>query len=112
MSMCVHVHIQIAGLNGTMVANQYVRSYPTQSNSPIRTAITFNNGGQWSLIEAPSVDVNGNAINCTLPSCSLHLFMQTSAYATLGVYSHQSALGLIASHGRIYLLDATTPEHL
>lgn len=81
-----------------MVANQYVRSSASQRNSPIRTVITFNNGGQWSLIQAPSVDVNGNAITCAIPSCSLHLFMQTSAYR-LGVYTHENAPGLIASHG-------------
>ena len=83
-----------------MIANQYVRSNPSQTNSPIRTLITFNNGGRWRLVEPPDVDVNGNAVSCEPPSCSLHFHMDTSDYFRLGVYAQDSAPGLIVAHGR------------
>ncbi|KAL5471539.1 hypothetical protein EMCRGX_G029663 [Ephydatia muelleri] len=100
----------IEGVNGTMVANQYVRSDPSQTNSPIRTLITFNNGGRWRLIEPPDVDVNGNAVNCEPPSCSLHFFMDTSDYFRLGVYAQDSAPGLIVAHGSLGAQLSSDPD--
>eukprot|EP00731_Ephydatia_muelleri_P019736 Em0012g561a len=100
----------IYGVNGTFVANQYVRSAPSEARSVIRTVITFNNGGQWSPIKAPSVDCLGQTISCSFPGCSLHLFMDTSYYNTLGVYSHSSAPGLIAAHGTYGQYRGSVPD--
>ncbi|CAI7997763.1 VPS10 domain-containing receptor SorCS2 [Geodia barretti] len=89
----------IEGVNGTLVANQYVRDSPSQTNAPKRTLITLDNGGYWELLIPPDVDVDGRALNCRPPVCSLHLHMDSSAYARLGVYSTPSAPGLIIAHG-------------
>ena len=43
--------------------------------------------------------MNGNTIICEPPDCSLHFHMDTSAYARLGVYSTDSAPGIIVAHG-------------
>ena len=47
----------------------------------------------------PDENVDGTAINCEPPDCSLHLQMDTSYYARLGVYSTESAPGIIVAHG-------------
>ena len=33
-----------------MIANQYVRDSPEDSNAPIRTLLTLDNGGNWELV--------------------------------------------------------------
>ncbi|CAI7997761.1 Sortilin-related receptor (Fragment) [Geodia barretti] len=93
------MNLYIEGVNGTLVANQYVRDSPSQTNAPKRTLITLDNGGYWELLIPPDVDVDGRALNCRPPVCSLHLHMDSSAYARLGVYSTPSAPGLIIAHG-------------
>ena len=50
-------------MNGTFIANQYV---PGTSHRQVRTLITFDNGVEWKLMEAPEVDINQNAIDCEL----------------------------------------------
>ena len=47
----------------------------------------------------PVEDVDGNTTNCEPPDCSLHLHMDTTEYARLGVYSTESAPGIIVAHG-------------
>ena len=41
---------QINGVNGTLIANQYVRDDPSQQDAPARTLITLDNGGFWELV--------------------------------------------------------------
>jgi len=53
--------MQISSMNGTLVANQ-------NDNGQIRTKITFNNGAEWHLIEAPKVTASNDEINCVLVS--------------------------------------------
>ena len=85
----------IQGVNGTMIANQYVREDPSESNPPVRTLITLDNGGTWEPLRAPTDAANP----CEPPLCSLHFHMDTSEYARLGVYSEASAPGIIVAHG-------------
>lgn len=75
------VSMQIEGVNGTLVANQYVRTDPSAAAGGMRTLISLDNGGNWELVHSPSSD------NCIPPQCSLHFHMTTSAYARTGVYS-------------------------
>ncbi len=89
----------IEGVNGTMVANQYVRDDPTVINAPMRTLLTLDNGGEWVLLRPPSRDVEGIPVSCEPPLCSLHFHMGTSDYARLGVYSEASSPGIIVAHG-------------
>ena len=78
---------QIDGVNGTLVANQFVRPDATQPGDTKRTLITLDNGGNWELVIAPDRYKNGTEVNCNPPQCSLHFHMSTSDYARLGVYS-------------------------
>ena len=52
-------------MNGTLIANQFVSTSRSQQN---RTVITFDNGARWQAIEAPSLGVDGNPINCDMVS--------------------------------------------
>jgi len=47
-------------MNGTFIANQLI-AFPN-----VRTLITFDNGVEWKLIEAPEVDVDQKEIGCEL----------------------------------------------
>jgi hypothetical protein len=100
----------IEGVNGTLIANQYVRDSPSQTNAPKRTLITLDNGGYWELLIPPDVDVDGRSLNCRPPACSLHLHMDSSAYARLGVYSTPSAPGLIIAHGNTNATLLSDPD--
>ena len=53
----------------------------------VRTVVTLDNGGEWSYISPPEIDLGGTPILCEPPSCSLHFHMASSQYARLGVYS-------------------------
>ena len=44
---------QINGINGTWIANQYVREDPSVANAHMRTLLTHNNGGFWELVSFP-----------------------------------------------------------
>ncbi|XP_065899121.1 VPS10 domain-containing receptor SorCS1-like isoform X4 [Dysidea avara] len=95
----------IDSMNGTLIANQFVSTSRSQQN---RTVITFDNGARWQAIEAPSLGVDGNPINCDMPNCSLHFHMGSSIdYRRVGVYERDSAPGLIVANGNYgpYLSD-------
>ena len=78
---------QILGINGTLVANQFVRADPSQTDAPSRTVITLDNGGSWHVVSPPSSRLDGSTSNCEPPSCSLQFHMDNSDYGRLGVYS-------------------------
>ncbi|CAI8030523.1 Sortilin-related receptor [Geodia barretti] len=101
---------RIDGVNGTMIANQYVRDTPDVTDAPIRTLLTLDNGGNWELIHPPDLDVYGNPVNCEPPLCSLHFDMDTSAYARLGVFSTESAPGIIIAHGTLGDTLSSNPD--
>ena len=85
----------ISSMNGTFIANQYVNNSLTH----IRTVITFDNGAEWHLLEAPEVTKDGTETDCEVPLCSLHLQMYSTDFSRLGVYSRSSAPGIIIAHG-------------
>ena len=84
----------IDSMNGTFIANQYVNG-----GSTIRTVITFDNGAEWHLLQAPEVTKGGVETDCEIPLCSLHLQMYSTYFSRLGVYSRISAPGIIIAHG-------------
>ena len=60
--------------------------------------MTFDKGGRWSRIKAPSHDSLGKESDCSLEDgCSLHLHGVTDEWGPF--YSPQSALGLILATG-------------
>ena len=50
-------------MNGTIIANQYVYDKGTRD---INTVITFDNGAQWYLLEAPESAAGGSKTYCEL----------------------------------------------
>lgn len=75
---------QVEGVNGTLLANQYVRGDPSESRTRVRTLISLDNGGYWELVRSPTSEA------CSPPQCSLHFHMATSAYFRTGIYSQVS----------------------
>ena len=51
------------GLNGTYLANTYVRDKFTGAQS-FRSVLTYNKGGEWFPLKAPRVDHNGDPTDC------------------------------------------------
>ena len=86
----------IESMNGTFIANQHVGG---STGGMIRTVITFDNGAEWHLLEAPEVTSDGSETDCEIPLCSLHLQMYSTDFSRLGVYSRSSAPGIIIAHG-------------
>lgn len=64
--------------------------------------------GCYLQIHPPDEDVAGNPVNCEPPQCSLHFHMDTSAYARLGVFSTESAPGIIIAHGTLIYITHIT----
>lgn len=77
---------QVEGVNGTLLANQYVRGDPTEPRTRVRSLISLDNGGFWELVRSPATEA------CIPPQCSLHFNMATSAYFRTGIYSQVSAV--------------------
>lgn len=101
--------MQIEGVNGTLVANQYVRTDPSTAANRMRTLISLDNGANWELVRSPDSNI------CIPPQCSLHFHMATSAYARTGVYSKVSVLQAfycpysIGLSSLLYLTQASAP---
>ena len=51
-------------------------------------------------VHPPERNVSNNLVVCEPPACSLHFHMSSSDYARLGVFSTESAPGIIIAHGR------------
>ncbi|KAM0787341.1 hypothetical protein ACM66B_003430 [Microbotryomycetes sp. NB124-2] len=73
------------------------------ADKALKTKITFDDGGRWSLIRAPSVDNDGKKVKCdttNLESCSLHLHSVTQPHNYGKVFS-STAPGLVMGVGSI-----------
>eukprot|EP01117_Protostelium_nocturnum_P007371 TRINITY_DN2640_c0_g1_i1.p2 TRINITY_DN2640_c0_g1~~TRINITY_DN2640_c0_g1_i1.p2 ORF type:complete len:780 (-),score=223.58 TRINITY_DN2640_c0_g1_i1:514-2853(-) len=55
--------LQIPQIPGVLVANS-VSSNPFDPRDSVISHISFNNGGDWSSLSAPVVDMNGKSIDC------------------------------------------------
>lgn len=63
------------------------------------TKISYNKGGRWHPIRAPTKDYSGQVRNCVPPRCSLHL--QFSIRRSAVFYSSSSSPGLIIALGNL-----------
>eukprot|EP01090_Pellita_catalonica_P001691 TRINITY_DN1144_c0_g1_i2.p1 TRINITY_DN1144_c0_g1~~TRINITY_DN1144_c0_g1_i2.p1 ORF type:complete len:826 (-),score=181.56 TRINITY_DN1144_c0_g1_i2:53-2530(-) len=91
--------LRMKGLDGIYLANRL--PYDAKAKVPLRqpqTAITFDLGGEWQPLQAPTVDSEGKKISCSSSTCTLNLF--GPAMSNYGrMYSVENAIGLIASTG-------------
>ncbi|EGR32320.1 hypothetical protein IMG5_088080 [Ichthyophthirius multifiliis] len=68
----------------------------------LQTRITFNKGGDWIKIRAPSKDSQDHRIDCDYSKgCSLHLHSVSSKMEFGPVYSSENSIGLVIGTGNI-----------
>ena len=53
---------KVDGLLGVYIATQLEEGFVGRRH--LSSWITFDKGGEWRHLPAPSVDINGNKINC------------------------------------------------
>ncbi|XP_052828745.1 VPS10 domain-containing receptor SorCS3 [Octopus bimaculoides] len=92
---------QVRGLPGIYLANQE----PSELNlkeSGRRTYISFDKGGNWSLIPVP-LDMKSQCKSDKLSKCSLHLHLQQMEvlFNVPRILSDENAPGLILAHGTV-----------
>ncbi|GAB6018639.1 hypothetical protein CHUAL_000319 [Chamberlinius hualienensis] len=99
---------KVDGLRGVYIASKLVQDYASSGLGPedIVTLISFDKGKQWKPIAPPTVDVDGQKIQCKLSeNCSLHLTQQFSylypASRAIPILSRKSAIGLVMATGII-----------
>lgn len=102
----------MSSIEGTYLTNILHNwdSFQTSGDLDITTKITYDNGDTWSFLTPPSVDSNGNPINCN--NCFLNLFGLSTWLGVGGqgyygnFYSDPNAMGLILATGNVgnYLL--------
>eukprot|EP01126_Amoeba_proteus_P037186 TRINITY_DN3822_c0_g1_i5.p1 TRINITY_DN3822_c0_g1~~TRINITY_DN3822_c0_g1_i5.p1 ORF type:complete len:798 (+),score=161.61 TRINITY_DN3822_c0_g1_i5:2322-4715(+) len=89
-------------LDGIYVANQIIS--PNGDVSRVRTIISYNKGGDWSLLKAPLKDSSNKPTNClTASGCGLHLHgpeSYTDSYWD-SLYSVPNALGVMLANGNL-----------
>jgi hypothetical protein len=88
------------GLPGIYVVN----GYPNSTGIGKQTVITYDNGGEWRNLQAPSVDMSGSPIDCQLSQgCALHLQGILSWISGIAppYYSSANAIGLMVAVGNI-----------
>ncbi|ESO88406.1 hypothetical protein LOTGIDRAFT_126149, partial [Lottia gigantea] len=93
---------KVNGMRGIYIASQVKDSDISEQVS----LITYDKGGEWELITAPTYKPDGSSTNCSKSNrCSLHLTQQYhhlySKTSSSPITSHQSAPGLILAAGVI-----------
>ncbi|XP_041368197.1 VPS10 domain-containing receptor SorCS3-like [Gigantopelta aegis] len=88
---------EIKGMPGTFIANQRPTNQSTFILQPAKTYISFDKGGNWSLISAPE-DLKSK---CPTDDCHLHLHMDMSDLMIPSLLSEKNAPGLVMAHGNI-----------
>eukprot|EP00301_Raphidiophrys_heterophryoidea_P025845 c8766_g1_i1.p1 GENE.c8766_g1_i1~~c8766_g1_i1.p1 ORF type:complete len:832 (-),score=166.43 c8766_g1_i1:209-2704(-) len=89
------------GLEGIYIANyvenpEYLDNWGEKEH--LVTVMTFDKGGRWSKIKAPTHDAEGKDTACVLEEgCSLHLHGITDEWGPF--YTTKSALGLVMATG-------------
>lgn len=97
---------KILAIEGISIANT-VLNVPevegSKERKKVQTKITYDDGGHWSLIKAPSTDIHGNKFHCDVsdtPSCALHLHSVTQPHNFGRVFSTPSP-GLLMGVGNV-----------
>ncbi|EEA07756.1 BNR/Asp-box repeat-containing protein [Cryptosporidium muris RN66] len=68
----------------------------------VKTVITFNKGGEWNYIQAPTTDSRGNPIDCNPDQgCYLHLHGISNFENYAPFYSVENAVGIILGTGNV-----------
>ncbi|KAM6959084.1 sortilin-related receptor [Aplochiton taeniatus] len=104
---------RVEGLRGVFIATLINGSV---SEDNMRSVITFDKGGTWELLQAPSADRQGGPVDCLLSKgCSLHLAQRWSQLLNIQlrrmpILSKESAPGLILATGTVGRSLANKPN--
>ncbi|XP_035222728.1 sortilin-related receptor-like, partial [Stegodyphus dumicola] len=96
---------KVHGLRGVYIATQLKqRAGSNTTSEDLISVITFDKGGEWSLLKPPPIDKEDNPIKCDInDGCSLHLTQKFSQlyqrYRAPPILSKVSAVGLIVASG-------------
>lgn len=100
---------KVEGLRGIYIASKWLHSSyspkPFSSVGPehLASVITFDHGSSWQPLQAPTVDDEGQLINCS--KCSLHLSQKFSQLypvtRSVSIMSSKTAPGVIMATGVI-----------
>jgi hypothetical protein len=102
---------KVPNLSGFFIANT-ISDLPTAGPRSTQTKMTFNNGGSWSTLTAPSMDSSNKAIKCQADNCTLNLYGPFESY--FGALKVQlNSVGLIVGTGTVSEnLEPVTPVDL
>ncbi|KNC82871.1 hypothetical protein SARC_04850 [Sphaeroforma arctica JP610] len=91
---------KVASIVGTYITNQLVIEEGTYMQE-FRTVITFNKGGEWRPIIAPTVDSDGADVGCDECYLQLHNYVSQATMGLQPIFSLENAAGLVIAHGTI-----------
>ncbi len=65
---------RVQGIYGIYIATELTKHAPGKRKS--KTLISYNKGGDWNLIPAPSQDANSRDTNCTVKvsTCLVYIY--------------------------------------
>lgn len=97
---------RMQGLEGVIVINSVIN--PGEANrgsrKQLKSRITFNDGAEWSFLQPPERDIDGNKYDCsdrTIVGCSLNLHGYTERIDYRDTFSSGSAVGLMIGVGNV-----------
>ncbi|KAL2869409.1 vacuolar protein sorting/targeting protein 10 [Aspergillus lucknowensis] len=96
-------------LEGVILANIVSNVDELSDGTPkkLRTVITHNDGGEWTLLAPPDKDANGEKFSCSvvagkgIDKCALHLHGYTERADPRDTFSSGSAIGLMLGVGNV-----------
>ncbi|PWY66346.1 vacuolar protein sorting/targeting protein 10 [Aspergillus heteromorphus CBS 117.55] len=100
---------KMQGMEGVAIANvvSNMDKLSDGESKKLRTMITHNDGGRWSLLSSPTKDADGKDFSCSaeegkgIPGCSLHLHGYTERRDERDTFSSGSAIGLMMGVGNV-----------
>jgi len=109
--------VKVQGIEGVYIVNVLLNPDADHSESPpeLQTMITFDKGGAWMPLKAPSVDSTGvHYPGCSNGQCHLHLFFKGNPMKYSPIYSTTSSTGLILATGVVapYMREDMRPDEL
>ncbi|ESO95128.1 hypothetical protein LOTGIDRAFT_160891 [Lottia gigantea] len=89
---------EVKSLKGIYLANQRSITENSRVRIEVKTLISFDKGGMWSVIPVPV----GETSKCKQATdCSLHLHLDLGSLAAPGILSESKAPGLVLAHGNV-----------
>ncbi|KAL4783874.1 hypothetical protein BJX76DRAFT_328747 [Aspergillus varians] len=100
---------RMQALEGVLMANivSNVDELSGGASKKLRTMITHNDGGEWTLLTPPAKDADGEKFSCSVvegegtDSCALHLHGYTERIDPRDTFSSGSAIGLMMGLGNV-----------